>query len=337
MKTGIVLEGGAMRGMFTAGVLDVFMENGIRFDGGVGVSAGATFGCNLKSEQIGRTVRYNLKYCRDPRYASVRSLIRTGDIFNAKFDYDDIPNRLDPYDVEAFMKNPMDFWVVATNVDTAEPVYHRLTIGNGPDIEWIRASASMPGFANIVYCEGESLTSGGPLAVMAGGNGTFENAGLGDGAVSEGAEVAGGSISRNYRTIDCSGLGLLDGGVSDSVPLKFMEDLGYEKIVVICTQPSGYRKKVNKLFGRVFGMKYKQYPALLDQLENRYRMYNAEMEYIDSRAAEHPDEVLLIRPAEKLTIKKIEHDPNEIKRTYDYGRAEGLRRLDDVRAFLARG
>ena len=85
MKLGLVLEGGAMRGLFTAGVLDVLMENNIICDGMVGVSAGATFGCNYKSKQIRRTLRYNLKYCRDKRYCSFSSLIKTGDLYGADF------------------------------------------------------------------------------------------------------------------------------------------------------------------------------------------------------------------------------------------------------------
>ena len=91
MKTGLVMEGGAMRGMYTAGVTDVFMENNITFDGAIGVSAGAVFGCNLKSHQIGRVIRYNKKYCKDKRYKSIRSLLRTGDLFGVSFCYHDIP------------------------------------------------------------------------------------------------------------------------------------------------------------------------------------------------------------------------------------------------------
>ena len=85
MKKGLVLEGGAMRGMFTAGVLDVFMENNMDFDGCTGVSAGAAFGCNIKSKQIGRVIRYNTKYCKDKRYCSFHSLLTTGDIYGADF------------------------------------------------------------------------------------------------------------------------------------------------------------------------------------------------------------------------------------------------------------
>ena len=95
MKTGLIMEGGAMRGMFTAGVTDVLMEKGITFDGAIGVSAGAVFGCNYKSHQIGRVIRYNKAYCRDPRFVSLRSLIRTGDIYGEQFCYHDLPNKLD--------------------------------------------------------------------------------------------------------------------------------------------------------------------------------------------------------------------------------------------------
>lgn len=91
MKTGLVMEGGAMRGMFTAGVTDVLMENGIEFDVGIGVSAGACFGCNYKSGQNGRVIRYNLRFCRDKRYCSIQSLIKTGNMFGAEFCYHTIP------------------------------------------------------------------------------------------------------------------------------------------------------------------------------------------------------------------------------------------------------
>ena len=88
------MEGGAMRGMFTCGVLDVFMEQKIEFDGAAGSSAGATFGCNYKSRQIGRPIRYNKKYSRDPRYCGIRSLLKTGDLYGVEFCYHELPDRL---------------------------------------------------------------------------------------------------------------------------------------------------------------------------------------------------------------------------------------------------
>ena len=112
MKTGLVLEGGAMRGMYTAGILDILMENNITVNGAIGVSAGATFGCNFKSKQIGRTIRYNMKYSRDPRYVGLRSLMKTGDLYGADFCYKELPNKLDIFDVKTYKKNPMDFYVV---------------------------------------------------------------------------------------------------------------------------------------------------------------------------------------------------------------------------------
>ena len=161
MKTGLVLEGGAMRGLYTAGVLDILMENGITVDGAVGVSAGAVFGCNYKSGQIGRVLRYNLAYCRDPRYMGLRSLIRTGDLYGEQFCYHDIPDRLDPFDREAFRKNPMAFYVVCTDVHTGEAVYYRLSDGGDRDIQWMRASASMPLVSRTVQVDGYELLDGG--------------------------------------------------------------------------------------------------------------------------------------------------------------------------------
>ena len=91
IKTGLVLEGGAMRGMFTCGVTDVFMENGIRFDGAAGISAGAVFGCNIKSGQPRRAIRYNMKYGKDPRFMSFRNWLKTGNIVDTEFSYHTLP------------------------------------------------------------------------------------------------------------------------------------------------------------------------------------------------------------------------------------------------------
>lgn len=160
-KTGLILEGGAMRGMYTAGVCDVLMEQNITFDGCIGVSAGATFGCNFKSRQIGRTIRYNTKYSRDPRYASFRSLLFTGNYFGTKFCYDDIPNRLDPFDYETYQSNPMPFYIVCTDADTGEALYHRADTCDARDLAYMRASASMPLFSRIVEVDGYHLSDGG--------------------------------------------------------------------------------------------------------------------------------------------------------------------------------
>ena len=159
--TGLVLEGGAMRGIFTAGVLDVFMENGIRFDNVIGVSAGACFGCNYVSGQIGRTVRYNMKYAKDRRYCSISSLIRTGDIFGAEFCYHTLPGQLDVFDEEAFVSSGIPFYLVVTDIETGEAGYHLMKDAGYEEWECVRASASMPLVSNIVEIDGGKYLDGG--------------------------------------------------------------------------------------------------------------------------------------------------------------------------------
>lgn len=282
MKTGLVMEGGAMRGLFTAGVLDVFMENGITFDGAVGVSAGAAFGCNLKSHQIGRTLRYNKRFCRDKRYAGLCSLLRTGDIYNAKFDYEEIPTRLDPFDTETYRNDPMEFYVVATDVDTGKAVYHRCDRGDADDLQWIRASASMPGVSNIVRREGKRL---------------------------------------------------LDGELSDPLPLRFFEHIGYERNVVIATRPAGFRKKKMRSLP-LLRLRLGKYPALIRTLRERHLLYNETLDYICAR--ERQGKALVIRPPEPLNIRPVTHDPDELERVYRIGRAEGEYQLENVRNFLCK-
>ncbi len=161
MKSGLVLEGGAMRGLFTAGVIDVWMTAGITFDGLVGVSAGACFGCNYKSRQPGRVIRYNKRLAKDPRYCSWRSLLKTGDLFNVDFCYREIPFELDPFDVAAYEANPMEFHLSVTDCATGKPVYRRLDRADAAAFRWIQASASMPLVSRPVAIGGHEYLDGG--------------------------------------------------------------------------------------------------------------------------------------------------------------------------------
>ena len=162
MKIGLVMEGGAMRGLFTAGVIDVLMENQITFDGAIGVSAGAAFGCNFKSRQIGRVIRYNTKYCRDPRYGSFRSLLKTGDIYSKEFAYGELPNVLDPFDTKAFSENPMEFYVVATEAETGQARYFDKAHIRQDDYNIMKASSALP-FACKPYPIGGTVYYDGAL------------------------------------------------------------------------------------------------------------------------------------------------------------------------------
>ena len=160
-KRGLVLEGGAMRGLWTAGVTDVMMEHDVWPDGLIGVSAGAAFGCNYKSRQPGRAIRYNTRFARDSRYSGVRSWITSGNYFNAEFGYHTMPKELDIFDNDAFNRNPMAFYVVCTDVLTGGAVYQQLTEATEDAYDWIRASASMPLASKVVELEGRKLLDGG--------------------------------------------------------------------------------------------------------------------------------------------------------------------------------
>ena len=280
MKTGLIMEGGAMRGMFTCGVLDVFLENGITFDGAIGVSAGAVFGCNFKSRQLGRPFRYNKKYCRDWRYCSIRSLIRTGDLFGEEFCYHELPDVLDPFDGDTFQNNPMEFFVAATDVRTGKPVYHLCSDGRSSDIEWLKASASMPLAARIV---------------------------------------------------ETDGMELLDGGITDPVPYGYMENRGYDRNVMILTQPKGYHKRRFRLLAAIHTV-YKRYPKLADAMEQRHIVYNRQLAEVRER--EQKRSAIVIRPPESLGIGHVSHNPAELEMVYRIGREEANRRLSEIRTYL---
>ena len=279
MKKGLVLEGGAMRGLFTCGIIDVMMEAGIEPDGLIGVSAGAAFGCNYKSRQPGRALRYNKRFARDKRYCSWQSWLKTGNLYNAEFGYHIIPAQYDFFDNEAYNANPMAFYAVCTDVETGKPVYKRLDKATPLTYDWIRASASMPLVSKVVELEG-------------------------------------------YK--------VLDGGVADSIPIAYFESIGYERNVVILTQPEGYIKEHNPLMP-LMRIALRKYPHMIETMDKRHIMYNQQLEYV--RQAEQEGRCLVIRPDEKLHIGRISHNPEEMQQVYDIGRDTGLRYLERLKEF----
>lgn len=157
-KTAFVLEGGAMRGLYSAGVLDVFMQNNIPTDAIYGTSAGALFGINFKSKQIGRAIRYNLKYAHEKNYMGLYSLITTGDIMNKDFCFNKLVYELDKFDFETFKNSPIEFFAVVTNVETGLAEYMKIT--DSKDLEALRASGSMPFVSKCVDIEGKKYLDG---------------------------------------------------------------------------------------------------------------------------------------------------------------------------------
>ena len=282
MKTGLVLEGGGMRGLFTAGVMDVMMEKGIRFDGIVGVSAGASFGCNYKSHQIGRVLRYNVRFKDDPRYMGLRSLLWTGNLVAAEFSYHTLPKELDVFDFETYNSDPAEFHVVCTDVLTGKPVYHRLDFMDDKGLEWIRASASMP------------LVS---------------------------------------KPVEIDGRLLLDGGISDSIPLRYFQEQGFEQNLVILTQPKGFYKKKTKLMP-LFHLFSSRYPAIVEAMSRRHLMYNEELAYLEEQ--ERLGKILLVYPQDTLPIGRTEQNEEKMRRIYAMGRAKAEEMLPEIQAFVER-
>lgn len=161
MKVGLVLEGGALRGIYTAGVLDVLLKNNVKVDKIIGVSAGALFGVNYKSNQPGRALRYNKKYCNNKNYMSYYSFFTTGNIVNREFCFDKLVNELDPFDYETYSNNNIDFYATVTNLETGKAEYHLIKdIRNEKDSEYLRASGSMPFVSRIVEVDGKKYLDG---------------------------------------------------------------------------------------------------------------------------------------------------------------------------------
>lgn len=280
-KIGLVLEGGAMRGLFTAGVMDVMMENGIDYDGIIGVSAGSSFGCNYKSQQPGRVLRYNLKYASDPRYMGLRSLISSGNLVGAEFAYHKLPLQLDIFDIQTFEQNPTEFYLVATDVATGEPAYYRMDKVNYESLEWLRASASMPGVTKPVKVDDGRL--------------------------------------------------MLDGGISDSIPLDYFRSIGYNRNVVVLTQPRNYVKKASSKW--LWRMLMHSHKAIAEAMCRRHEMYNAQLRLVDEGVRR--GDTFVIAPDAPLPIGRVSTDKEKMRNVYSIGRQTAERLLPRLVDFIA--
>ena len=276
---GLIVEGGGMRGVYTAGVLDYFMERNLYFDDCYAVSAGACHVCSYLSKQKGRSIKVVLDYINDKRYCSVSSLIKTGDMFGAKMLYDTIPNELELYDYNEFDKFKGNFYSVVTNCESGKAEYMNVK-DMKRDIIAVRASSSLPLISRIV-------------------------------------DIDGGKY--------------LDGGLADSIPLKKSIEDGHKKNVVILTRDKEYKKKESR-FLSIFKFKYKKYPNLIDSIENRHKMYNETLDYIDEK--EKQGEVFVIRPKHTVTIGRLEKDKEKLKVLYDEGYNDAKEQYEELMKFI---
>ena len=275
-KTALILEGGGMRGMYTCGVLDCFLDHNIEFDAVFAVSAGALHATSYISKQRGRSFKISTDYINDPRYCSMQSFFKTGNFLGYDFAFNQIPRKLNRFDHQTFEKSKTKLYAVATNIETGKPEYLKINKFY-KDIKALQASASLP------------------------------------------------LISKNIKVKDKY---YLDGGISDSIPLKKAIEMGYDKCIVICTQPSSYKKGPNKLMP-LLNIRYFKYKELRKSLKNRHEKYNSiTKELIDN------NNILVIQPTESLGIGRTEKNLDKIKVIYDLGYADTNKLANDIDKFL---
>ena len=264
IKAGLVVEGGGMRGVYSSGVLDFFIEKDLFFENNYGVSAGACHLCSYLAKQYKRAFRVNVDYLNDKRYCSVHSLLKTGNLFGAEMLYDIIPNELDLFDYDTYNKNESNFYVVITDINTGKPEY--VKIGDlKKDIIYVRASSSLP------------------------------------------------LLAKNVKINDKE---YLDGGISDSIPIKKSIADGNKKNVVILTRDSTYRKGKNSLMP-IIKLKYKKYPNFVKSMADRYIVYNEILDFI--KELENNGDVFVIRPKKPVNIGRTEKNREKLEALYNDG------------------
>lgn len=278
-KIGLILEGGGMRGIYTAGVLDFFIEKNIEVDITIGVSAGSCHASSYLSKQYKRAYNATVDYINDKRYLSFSNLIKTGSIFGMDFMFNKIPNELNIYDYDTFAKSKSKFVVVATNCETGSPEYFELN-DLKKEIIYMQASCSIPMFANIVEID-------------------------------------------DFK--------LVDGGVSDSIPIEYALNQGYKKNIVVLTRDITYKKNKQK-FLSIVNRKYKKYPNLIKSIENRHLNYNKSLNLVNQ--LEKDGDVLVIRPKEPVNVSQIEKNAKKLTSLYEEGYDDAKELYDKILDFI---
>ena len=265
-QAGLVLEGGGMKGIYTAGVLDFFLEKEINFSSCYGVSAGACCLCSYLSGQKKRAYRINVDYLDQKAYCSVESLIKTGDLFGVDMCYSLIPDYLDPYDYDAFSRYQGKAYAVVTNIKTGKPEYMPLKDMH-QDIIAVRASSSLP------------------------------------------------LVARNVKIGDEL---YLDGGVSDSIPIRRSMKDGNRKNVIILTKEEGYiRQPANGAELALIRARYVRYPKVYECMRERHLTYNNTLQYIEEMQSQ--GKVFVIRPKQKSNVGRVEKDKAKLDALYEEG------------------
>lgn len=263
-NTGLVLEGGGLRGVFTCGVLDCFMDHGIRFPFAVGVSAGACNGLSYMSGQRGRAKSSNIDLMDKHHYIGLKYLLTQRNIMDFKLLFEDFPERIIPYDYDAYFSNPARFVMVTTNCLTGKAEYFEEKSSSKRVMDIVRASSSLPFASPITYVDGVPM---------------------------------------------------LDGGIADSIPVRYALSQGYERLVVILTRNKGYRKQNSEM--RAAKVFYRKYPNLQKALSQRNAVYNQTMDLIER--LEDEGRITVIRPIRPVEVGRMEKDTAKLTMLYQEG------------------
>lgn len=278
-NVGLVLEGGGMRGVYTCGVLDYFMEKDLYFNYIIGVSAGACNAASYISKQRGRNEKVSINYTTDPRYMGLNNLIKSKSFFNMDFIFDEVPNKLVMFDYDTFYKSACKFLIGATDCETGQPYYFEKEDFD-EKLNVLRATASLPLISPIVKFKNHEF---------------------------------------------------LDGGISDSIPIKKSISDGNLKNIVVLTRNEGYRKKPIKYIGLIKA-KYKKYPLLVQAILNRYKKYNDTMDYIEKLEGE--GKVIIIRPSKPLNVGRLEKNQEKLKALFYNGYDDAKTSYDKIINFI---
>ncbi|MRX72289.1 patatin family protein [Bacillus lacus] len=279
-KTGLVLEGGGMRGIYTAGVLEFLMEKNLYFPYVIGVSAGACHAASYLSRQRGRNKKVIIDYIKHPRYLSLQNFLKQRELFGMDFIFDDIPNIHVPFDFQAYRNGTEEFVIGTTDCETGKPVYFSREETGEDLLTYIRASSSLPFFSPVVSFKGKKL---------------------------------------------------LDGGISDSVPILKSEKDGNKKNVVILTRNKGYKKSRTKMEW-LLRRSYKEYPKLMETMLSRYQLYNDTTAYIEDE--ERKGNVFVIRPLSPMQVGRVERNPVKLEKLYEQGYHDAASRYTSLQNWM---
>ena len=263
-KSGLILEGGGMRGIFTIGVLDNFMDRGIRFPYIIGVSAGACNGLSYMSQQRGRAKYADIDLLKEYNYIGLKYLFTKGNIMDFDLLFHKFPEEISPYDYDRLASSPERYEMVTTSCITGKACYFEEKKNPKRVIDIVKASSSLPFVCPITYVDGEPM---------------------------------------------------LDGGISDSIPLERAMSLGYDNNLVILTRNHGYRKPQKA--SRVPFFFYRKYPNIRTAIRNRNAMYNRQMELVEGM--EREGRVQVLRPMKPVEVGRIERNIDKLLALYQEG------------------